>query len=118
MSEDKKISVKEFRHWLEGVEEMQPEDWIPDARQWKRIREKFNEIDDTPSAAPAQAVVNNAVQPNNNIPLRYEGGGIMNTGGGMTRPPMPVPLPPSMSGNENMAIKTPDIAGPYGSQFA
>ena len=31
--------------WLEGVEEMQEEAWIPDTKQWKRIREKIDQID-------------------------------------------------------------------------
>lgn len=40
------ITVKEFRYWLEGVIEMQDEDWIPDARQWNKILEKIYEISD------------------------------------------------------------------------
>jgi hypothetical protein len=47
MSEEAKqviITVKEFRMWLEGVEEMQAEGWVPDARQWQRIRDKINTI--------------------------------------------------------------------------
>lgn len=37
--------------WLEGVEEMQPEGWSPDKRQWDRIREKINQLE-APAAAP------------------------------------------------------------------
>jgi hypothetical protein len=48
MSEDVKpvifITVKEFRMWLEGVEEMQADGWVPDARQWQRIRDKINTV--------------------------------------------------------------------------
>jgi hypothetical protein len=43
---DKKLTVKEFRYWLEGVEEMQEDDWSPDVKQWKRIREKIAMLDD------------------------------------------------------------------------
>ena len=44
-TQEKLISVREFRMWLEGVEEMQPDDWTPNHIQWKRIREKINNID-------------------------------------------------------------------------
>jgi hypothetical protein len=40
----KKQTLNEFRAWLNGVEELQPEDWAPDAAQWKLIREKINNI--------------------------------------------------------------------------
>lgn len=43
------LTVKEFRMWLEGVIEMQDEDWVPDARQWKRILGKIYDIADVPS---------------------------------------------------------------------
>lgn len=51
---DKSISVKEFQMWLQGVEEMQPDDWTPDARQWAKIREKISCItaERPPSPAP------------------------------------------------------------------
>jgi hypothetical protein len=38
---DKKITVKEFKMWLQGVEEMQEEGWTPSPTQWKRIRDKI-----------------------------------------------------------------------------
>lgn len=41
---NKKISLLEFRAWLEGVEELQPSDWSPSAEQWKLIREKIKLI--------------------------------------------------------------------------
>ncbi len=40
-----KISLEQFRSWLQGVEDMQPDDWIPNAEQWKRIREKIDQVD-------------------------------------------------------------------------
>jgi hypothetical protein len=42
------ITIKEFRMWLEGVEEMQDEGWVPDPKQWARIRSKINSIEDAP----------------------------------------------------------------------
>ena len=46
---EKKLTVKEFKYWLEGVEEMQDEGWYPDPRQWKRIREKIGLLDEAAS---------------------------------------------------------------------
>jgi len=40
----KKQTLSEFRAWLAGVEELQPENWAPDATQWKLIREKIESI--------------------------------------------------------------------------
>ena len=51
----KTISIKEFKMWLEGVEEMQEENWTPDARQWKRIREKIEQIEEVTASAPMWA---------------------------------------------------------------
>ena len=48
----KKQTLAEFRAWLDGVEELQPETWSPDATQWKLIREKINNITESkPDAA-------------------------------------------------------------------
>lgn len=43
---NKKLTLNEFRAWLSGVEEMQPDDWSPDRTQWRRIRAKIEEIVD------------------------------------------------------------------------
>jgi hypothetical protein len=42
---EKKTSHRDFLNWLEGVKDMQPEDWVPDADQWKRIQEKIDLVD-------------------------------------------------------------------------
>lgn len=41
------VSVSEFKHWLSGVEDMQAADWVPDAIQWKKIREKIKWLVET-----------------------------------------------------------------------
>lgn len=38
------ITLDQFRSWLQGVEDMQTEDWAPNADQWKVIREKIDLI--------------------------------------------------------------------------
>jgi len=57
-----KQTLREFRAWLEGVEELQPENWSPNREQWARIRERIDgikeeaqrPIEPTRSAQPAQ----------------------------------------------------------------
>lgn len=41
---NKDVTLAEFQAWLEGVEEVQPKDWCPDAKQWKLIRNKIRNI--------------------------------------------------------------------------
>ena len=49
MAKKKKSSsntLEMFKAWLSGVEEMQGPDWTPTAEQWKKIRNKIDEIED------------------------------------------------------------------------
>lgn len=135
MSTDKKITVSEFRFWLQGVEEMQPEGWTPDSRQWAKIREKIDQI--TEAEQPARP------------PLQYPQGvreaRPAPTQGANVPPSIPVPVGPSnlqsqpqiprgpktattrtglpvslSSGPQQMPLRTPDIdtsSGDYDSQF-
>lgn len=43
----KKITLSEFKAWIQGVEQLQPKDWAPTAEQWKMIREKIELITET-----------------------------------------------------------------------
>ncbi len=59
---NKKITLNEFHAWLEGVEELQPDGWSPDADQWELIRNKIMNIVEAepeyievPVASPAPA---------------------------------------------------------------
>lgn len=45
--QQKEISLVEFRAWLEGIEELVPRGWVPDASQWKLIRNKIDCITET-----------------------------------------------------------------------
>ena len=38
------ISLRDFRQWLCGVEDMQESDWVPDLKQWSIIRQKLDSI--------------------------------------------------------------------------
>lgn len=71
------ISLDKFRAWLEGVEEMQAENWCPSIEQWTKIREKIDSIQDIPDhpiPRPTAAPMNG-----------YQ-------------PPMPIPNQPQFNG--------------------
>lgn len=48
-------SLALFKAWLSGIEEMQGEDWTPDAAQWQRIKAKLFEIEEAPPFVPEAA---------------------------------------------------------------
>lgn len=43
--------LKEFKSWLEGVEDMQDDDWTPSDIQWKKIRKKIDELEENPQTS-------------------------------------------------------------------
>lgn len=40
----KGVTINEFKAWLEGITAFQPEDWVPNADQWGKIREKIDNL--------------------------------------------------------------------------
>lgn len=36
------IDIDTFKSWLQGVEDMQPDDWCPSIEQWRKIRQKID----------------------------------------------------------------------------
>lgn len=46
MSNNQQMTLRDFKQWLAGVEEMQGEEWVPSKEQWGKIREKINNITD------------------------------------------------------------------------
>lgn len=40
----KQYTLSEFKAWLEGIEELQPDGWSPDATQWATIRDRLLNI--------------------------------------------------------------------------
>lgn len=51
----KKIPLAEFKAWLEGVEELQSDEWSPDQTQWALIRTKIDSIIEVAPPAPQAA---------------------------------------------------------------
>ena len=56
---ERTVSFSEFQAWLEGVEEMQPDDWAPSLEQWRRIRSKIDTV--VTDESEEGTVVNNVV---------------------------------------------------------
>jgi hypothetical protein len=44
------ITIKEFKAWMKGVEDMHGENWSPNKNQWKKIREKLEQLDEDTQA--------------------------------------------------------------------
>lgn len=47
-------SLALFKAWLAGIEEMQGEDWYPNAEQWRRIKEKLMSVEEAVAPEPEQ----------------------------------------------------------------
>ena len=50
----KQVTLSEFKAWLEGVEELQPDGWAPNAEQWDLIRTKIHNIKQEKPPEPSQ----------------------------------------------------------------
>lgn len=47
------LTLDMFKAWLQGVEEMQGPDWTPSPEQWRKIREKLEQIEEEESVVVA-----------------------------------------------------------------
>jgi hypothetical protein len=83
----KKYTLKEFQAWLEGIEEIQPDDWTPDKKQWDMIREKIGAI--VEEEKPATVEKPDVPTPAGPIPRGPTGP--MMAGKPQTPPPAPPP---------------------------
>ena len=75
-SKKKEVTLAEFQAWLEGVEELQPKDWSPDATQWKLIRNKIKNIVVSEVAVAAASAEPPMIFPGARRPVAAEEGGI------------------------------------------
>lgn len=135
MVEVKTITVKEFKMWLEGVEEMQEEGWTPLPAQWARIRAKIASLSDADPAptytiptgpiprAPAPQFQTAGTAPG--VRIETSSGPVppvVNTSGATGLIPSgPTPRGPLATQSGTVPVKTPDIdtsVGPYKSGFA
>lgn len=64
MDEKNTVSVNEFKNWLSGVLDFQPDDWVPDHGQWNKILSKINQLEEhVVPPVPEVAPVVSAPQP-------------------------------------------------------
>lgn len=121
---DKTYSITELKTFIDAVEfAADVEEWIPSARQWRRIREMINGLAPEPVAAPVRQP--NPVQfhqpqmhvpqmPPNNFPAMPSGPSPL---GGIAPQQMGAPNAPLASGNSQIPIRTPDIDTSNGSSY-
>lgn len=104
------ITIKEFKMWLEGVEEMQPEGWTPDERQWKRIREKLETIIESVTAPQQSVVLHRNVQ--EELPVQRYTGPVQLATPGLT-PLISAPQPNNAlfgnADNPSNPVRTPNL---------
>ena len=111
-NETKIMTIAEFRYWLEGVEEMQSDEWSPDKRQWDRIREKLNSIANTVATpAPTSIQNNNPNVPMHREPDRLIDRPVQHAPSGMGRVTAPPPSGVLFGNSDNPAfpVKTPNV---------
>ncbi len=106
-----KQTLKEFKAWLQGVEELQPEGWGPNAEQWTLIRNKIDGITEEKKVvekvvSTAQPTAARNYQQNQNTHMLAPAPPV----GGI--PPAPVDMTPAarqMLNPAGEAAKTPNI---------
>lgn len=109
------LSLRDFRSWLSGVEEMQDDGWSPSAEQWRRIRVKIDMIKDE----PAPVTLNTTTRPS----VGYTSAAPINVPpSSFERAPVvaqPIPSGVPMASADGQVIKTPssDSVG-YKTSFA
>lgn len=105
----KSQTLGEFKSWLEGVEEMQPENWAPDITQWRRIRERINNIVESRSFKSGGAGPSEEIEQPAPRVVRAAGPSAF-AGATMPHPVAPNP-PPFMntSGTEGARVSTPNV---------
>lgn len=99
----KKLSLNEFRAWLSGVEEMQPENWTPDSGQWRIIRSKIEEVIE-PTVQPTRRYVDER-DSYDEVPRTVRAAGPS----AFQSPPSAVLAPPAPVPGADGKIKTPNI---------
>jgi len=108
------ITLAEFRAWLEGVEELQPKGWVPDATQWKLIRNKIKCIVEPEPTDTSFAAQNAHSAASQQVSLEHfpTAPRPPQPVGARTRVPVPEPVQPPVQGGWESIGKGP--RGPVG----
>lgn len=128
-----KQTLSEFKAWLEGVEELQPDNWAPNHDQWQLIRGRINGIVEpvpevVKAPAPQQPVNPMAPRPQPvnpayaapPVPSSVPSGPVVKTHDGTAYAPAPQESAPQMTTGDGGRSKTPNIDttdGSYESSF-
>ncbi len=115
VSKPKTQTLGEFKAWLSGVEEMQAENWAPDLTQWRRIRERIENIVETRTrvAAPVSEYSLSDEPPPPPQYVRPSGPSLLTAG-----PVGPSAPPTFMTADPNQRARAPNIdtsSQPYAS---
>lgn len=116
----KKTTISELKTFIEAVEfAADVESWVPSERQWARIRDMINGLEETPvAAAPQQYVPMQLPQmahPMANIPMGMESPGVPSGPSSLAATSHTVPhqvmnpRAPIATGNAQIPVRTPDI---------
>lgn len=124
---EKKTTVRDLKTFIDAVEfASDQEEWVPSARQWKRIRQMIEDLEEVVEKAPAPPAVYPQTQPPAG-PLQFAPSSIgpavpqytpqysMPQGG------MPQVNNPLLASHGQVPVRTPDIdtnGKPYTSSFA
>ena len=118
-----KWTLSQFKSWLEGVEEMQGDEWSPNFEQWKKIRAKIVQLEENfDTSSLIRKIVNETVS----LQISPRGYGSVSgpaqgpiipgslTGSNLDVPDIPVvasvpKMTTMMPGQPTEVIKTPNI---------
>lgn len=120
-TENKKISVKELQTFIDAVEfAADTENWIPSARQWKRIRQMIDNLE-IPNDRPVIQQARSQPQAEPSWTSRDPTVPVVMAPSGMPTTAFRAPQPPTSLPQSFASPKTPDIdtsTGEYNSTFA
>lgn len=120
----KVVTAVELKTFIDAVEfASDAEDWVPSKRQWVRIRDMINRLEETapPAVATAAAPQHYMQIPTADAQISYGPRGMGGPQGGMMQPqglPQGIPL---AGATPQIPVRTPDIdtfGKPYQSSFA
>lgn len=117
---NKVVTVRDLQTFIDAVEfASDQEEWVPSAKQWKRIRQMIDDLDEAPAPVPAPVQQPVYHQP---APIHHAPSGF---GQGPANPtysaPVQTSLPPLFGTGGAVPARTPDIDttnGQYSSSFA
>jgi hypothetical protein len=121
----KMISVSDFKNWLSGIREFQPEDWVPNLDQWNKILGKIEDIEESVSAPQVSSAEINpevgsyyspSAKPQKNPqgaarPVRTRPQAPLDSGGAVKLPDNPVKVVPKQVTVEKVGVPTRDVEG-------